>query len=155
MRIETITAESRPMLYVTRSANVEPKDIADVMGEAFGTMDTFFGRSGVRPAGRPLAVYHDWDKGSGKMKVDLGFPVAASDTPKATGEVHAGRTPAGQALKAVHRGPYPKLQETYSELEGHLLKAGIPTPSTAWEIYVSDPGKTPPDELLTEVYMPL
>ena len=28
-------------------------------------------------------------------------------------------------------------------------------PSTAWEVYVSDPDKTLPDELLTEVYMPL
>jgi effector-binding domain-containing protein len=155
MKIETITAESRPMLYVTRPAAMEPKDIAKVMGEAFGAMGAFLGKSGVKPVGPPLAVYHDWDAGSGKMKVDLGFPVAATDTPKATGEIHAGKTPSGKALKTVHRGPYPKLQETYSELEGHLLRAGIPMPSTAWEVYVSDPDKTLPDELLTEVYMPL
>ncbi len=155
MLIETIEAETRPMLYVTRSASMAPNDIAATMEEAFGAIGAFLGRSGVRPAGPPVAVYHDRDQGAGTMTIDLGFPVACCDTTKATGEVHAGQTPSGKALKAVHHGPYPKLGETYGKLEAHLKRIGLPVPATAWEVYVSDPDKTPAADLLTEIYMPI
>lgn len=155
MKTQTVTAESRPMLYVTRSATMEPKEIAAAMGDAFGAIGAFLGKSGVKPAGPALAVYHDWDETSGKMKIDLGFPVASTDTPKAAGEVHAGETPHGKALKAVHHGPYPKLRETYGKLEEQMKKAGIPMPKSAWEVYVSDPDTTPEKDLVTEIYMPV
>ncbi len=155
MLIETVEAETRPMLYVTRSTGMNPKDVAATMGEAFSAIGAFLGRSGVTPAGPPLAVYHDWDEGAGRMTVDVGVPVASRDTTKATGEVHAGQTPSGKALKAVHHGPYPKLGDTYGKLEAHLKKAGMAMPAAAWEVYVSDPDKTPEADLLTEIYMPI
>jgi effector-binding domain-containing protein len=155
MLIETIEAETRPMLYVTRSASMNPQDIAAIMADAFGAMGSFLGRSGVTPAGPPLAVYHDWDEAAGTMKIDVGFAVAPCDTTKATGDVHAGQTPSGKALKAVHHGPYPKLRDTYGALEAHMKTAGIAMPAFAWEVYLSDPDTTPAEDLLTEIYMPL
>jgi effector-binding domain-containing protein len=155
MLIETVEAETRPMLYVTRSTSMNPQDVAAAMGEAFGAVGAFLGQSGVKPVGPPLAVYHDWDESAGMMTVDVGVPVVSRDTKKATGEVHAGQTPSGKALKAVHRGPYPKLADTYGKLEAHMKKAGLPMPPVAWEVYVSDPDKTPADDLTTEIYMPI
>jgi effector-binding domain-containing protein len=87
--------------------------------------------------------------------VDVGFPVASRDATKATGEVHAGQTPSGEALKAVHHGPYPKLADTYGKIEAQLKKAGLPLPASAWEVYVSDPDRTPADDLTTEIYLPI
>jgi len=154
MLIETVEAETRPMLYVSRSTSMNPQDVAATMGEAFGAIGAFIDKSGVIPAGPPLAFYHDWDEGTGRMTVDVGFPVAPRDTTKATGDVHAGQTPSGKALKTVHHGPYPKLSETYGKIEAHMKKIGLPVPSAAWEVYVSEPG-TPEDDLLTEIYMPV
>ena len=155
MLIETIEAETRPMLYVSRSASMDPKEIAATMQEAFGAIGAFLGTSGVRPAGPPVAIYHDRDEATGRMTIDLGFPVASRDTTKAKGDVHAGQTPSGKALKAVHHGSYPRLAESWGALEAHMKKRGLPVPDTAWEVYVSDPDNTREEDLLTELYMPV
>ena len=36
-----------------------------------------------------------------------------------------------------------------------MKATGIPAPSLAWEVYLSDPDTTPEADLLTEVYMPI
>ena len=130
-----------------------PEEIAGVMGEAFSAIGAFIGSAGLAPAGPPIAVYRDWD--GGKMKIDVGFPVSAADTAKARGEVTAGQTPSGKALKVVHRGPYAKLRETYGALENYMSKAGYAMPALAWEVYLSDPDTTPEADLVTEIYMPV
>ena len=153
MEIETVEAAARPMLYVTRGSSMDPDEIAGVMGDAFGTLGAFIGKAGIAPAGPPLAVYRDWQ--SDGMKIDVGFPVAPGDRAKAAGEIMAGDTPAGRALKTVHRGAYAQLRDTYAKLEAHMKEAGIPMPASAWEVYVSDPDTTPEADLLTEIYMPV
>jgi effector-binding domain-containing protein len=153
MPFETVEAQSQPMLYVTRGAGMAPEEIATVMQEAFAAIGAFIGRTGIAPAGPPLSVYRDWDATTGKMQIDIGFPVAAADTAKAEGDVKAGVTPSGKALKAIHRGPYKTLRETYGVLSEHIKQAGMPMPQVAWEVYITDPDQVPEDELLTEIYM--
>jgi effector-binding domain-containing protein len=155
MRVETVEIKSQPMLYVTRSSSMAPEEISGVMQEAFGAIGAFIGRTGITPTGPPLAVYRDWDSATGNMKIDIGFPVTAPDAARADGEVKSGETPAGKALKTIHRGPYATLRETYGALEAHMKEAGLTMPPLAWEVYISDPGKVPEAELLTEIYMPV
>jgi effector-binding domain-containing protein len=132
---------------------MKPEEIQAVMGEAFGAIVSFIGRTGIAPVGPPLAVYRDWNNGT--MQVDVGFPVAATDAAEATGLVKAGTTPSGKALKAIHKGPYITLRQTYGDLETHIRKIGMTMPKVAWEVYVSDPDRTPEKDLLTEIYMPV
>ena len=153
MQIETVRIDPRPMIYVTRSASMAPEEISTVMGEAFGAIGGFIGRAGIVPVGPPLAVYRDWDAATGKMNIDVGFPIAEADTAKAEGEVKSGETPSGNALKTVHRGPYATLRNTYGDMTAHIKKIGMAIPSVAWEVYITDPEKTPEKDLLTEVYM--
>jgi effector-binding domain-containing protein len=153
MKFETVDTKSQPMLYVTRSTSMEPQEIAGVTGEAFGAIGEFIGQAGVTPAGPPIAVYRDWD--GGKMKVDIGFPVASAEIAKAQGEVQAGHTPSGKTIKAVHRGPYAMLRETYGAMENYMSKAGYAMPALAWEVYVNDPETTQEADLVTEIYMPV
>ena len=153
MPFETVEVQSQPMLHVTRAASMAPDEIAAIMEEAFAAIGGFIGRTGIAPAGAPLAVYRDWDAATGKMQIDVGFPVAAADTARAEGEVKAGATPSGKSLKAIHRGPYKTLRQTYGALSQHIKQAGLPTPTLAWEVYITDPDKVPEDQLLTEIYM--
>lgn len=153
MNIEKVDTVSQPILHVTRTVSMEPAEIATVMGEAFGAIGSFIGQKGIVPSGAPLALYRDWN---GKtMQVDVGFPVSAADADRAEGEVRAGKTPQGRALKAVHHGPYASLQRTYEAMEAHVRENGLKTAEIAWEVYLTDPGTTPEDRLETEIYMPL
>jgi len=153
MKIEIVNTTPQPMLHVTREASMDPRKIADVMGEAFGAIGAFLGRTGIKPAGPPLALYRDWDGQT--MQVDVGFPVDPADAARAEGEGRAGQIPEGKALKAVHHGSYARLQETYEAMEAHVKETGLRTREIAWEVYLNDPVSTPEDELVTEVYMPL
>lgn len=155
MQVETVVIKSQPMLYVTRSASMAPEEISAVVQEASVAIGAFIGRTEITPAGPPLAVYRDWDSAAGKMKIDIGFPVTAPDAAKADGEVKSGETPAGKALKTIHRGRYAMLRDTYRALEAHMEEAGLAMPPLAWEVYINDPDKVPEAELLTEIYMPV
>lgn len=153
MQIETLETTAHPMIYVTRQSSMDPDEIGKALGEAFAVLGAFLGESGVRPVSPPISVYRDWQ--DGKMSIDVGMPVAAADTAKVTGEVKAGETPACRAIRAVHKGPYERLRDTYGELETEMSKAGMKQPDFAWEVYITDPDSTAADELLTEIYMPI
>ena len=153
MQIETVEVHAHPMLCITRTCSMVPDEIAKVMGEAFHALGGIIGKNGITPAGPPISVYREWD---GKtMTFDVGFPVSEGDLGKASGEVKAGETPSGRALKAIHHGPYAKLQDSYAAFEKHMADAGMPEPNLTWEIYVNDPDSVPEDQLVTELYAAL
>ena len=155
MLIETVETETRPMLYVTRTSGMEPRAIADAMAGAFSAMGAFLQVSGVKPAGPPLALYHDRNLATGTIRVDVGFPVTAHDTTKAAGAVHAGQTPSGRALKAFHHVAYATMPRCYECIAAHMEKFGLGVPASSWEVYLNDPRTTPEPELLTEIYVPV
>jgi AraC family transcriptional regulator len=153
MKLETVTVEARPFLYVSHTIKMDPDAIRGVMDRSFRTLGAFMGKSRTAPSGPPIALYRDYAGGS--VTIDLGFPVSQESLAKAGGEVKAGRTPGGKAMRVIHKGPYAKIRDTYTTVEGEMKKDGIPTPARMWEVYVSDPQKTPEAELLTEIYMPV
>lgn len=153
MNFEIVAVKPRPMLYVTRSVSMNVPEMVRTMSEAFAAVHAFIHDKGISPAGPPLSVYSDWDESTGRMKGDIGFPVTPSDAAKADGEVLAGNTPSGQALKAVHVGPYSHLPDAYSAVMTHMKEKGILPSPVSWEVYANDPATTPPDRLITEIYM--
>jgi AraC family transcriptional regulator len=63
----------------------------------------------------------------------------------------------GDYAVAIHKGPYEKLSQTYAALcgqwipgKGYRLRSLPP-----FEVYLNDPGSTSPEELLTEVCVPV
>lgn len=151
MNITRVELTPQPMVYVTATASMA--EMSAVMGTTFATLGRFIGTSGVTPLGPPLAIYHDWS--GDRTAVDVGFPVSAADAGKAAGEVRAGMTPGGFALKAVHVGPYDDFPATYAAIGAALKAAGIPESTRMWEVYLGEPGVTPDAELITEIYTPV
>ncbi len=149
MKTETVQTRSQPMLYVRKTTLVDPATIAPVMAEAFKQLGSFVGSHGIDVVGPPLAVYRDFERGN--VTLEVGVPVTAAALGQAQGEIKAGATPAGKALKVVHRGSYATLGNTYAEIE----KAGMMLAPYSWEVYPNDPSVTAPDELVTEIFMPL
>jgi AraC family transcriptional regulator len=56
----------------------------------------------------------------------------------------------------LHVGPYDGLEDAYSRVQGDWMKHPRPlAQGPSIEIYVNDPRQTPPDQLVTEVCLPL
>ena len=76
---------------------------------------------------------------------------------EAGGEIGVQEIAGGEYAVTLHKGPFDTLKESYAALAGKWLPASGREPRNApsYEVYLSDPEKTPPQELLTEIYIPL
>jgi AraC family transcriptional regulator len=75
----------------------------------------------------------------------------------ARGDLTIQTIPGGEHAVAVHRGPYRRIGDSYATLMGCWLPRsgrhlnGLP----CFQIGLNDPKNTPPEDLLTEIYLPL
>lgn len=71
--------------------------------------------------------------------------------------VEQGSLPGGEYAIITHQGPYEKLEETYGLIMGRWLPtSGRDLRETPWfELYRNDPSSTPPEQLLTDIHIPL
>ena len=92
---------------------------------------------------------------TGKVRYDACLKVG--DHVEAEGDVGIQDIPGGPYAVATHRGPYEMLGETYAALCGQWLPAGGRElrHSPGFEIYRNSPQFTPPEELLTDIHLPL
>ena len=80
-----------------------------------------------------------------------------NDQFKATGEIGVQEIQGGQYAIVTHRGPYDTLEETYRRLfRGWVPTSGRDLSSApCFEVYHNDPTTTRPEDLVTDIYVPL
>jgi AraC family transcriptional regulator len=83
------------------------------------------------------------------MRVDEGF-----EPPE---EIAVQEVDGGDYAVVTHHGPFDRLAETYAFVYGQWLPQSKRDLRAApgFEIYLNDPGSTPPEELLIELHIPL
>lgn len=129
-------------------AEVDAAELPALFGRVMGEVMAGVPRELI--AGPVVAVYHR-DEGD-HFDVTIGMAVAA---PPDVAGLTVVELPAGAALRAIHRGPYPQLGEAYAELRTELEARGLVL-TYAWERYVVGPGDTAePADFVTEVVTPL
>jgi effector-binding domain-containing protein len=146
---------SQTIAYSTGSSGRDSVEISAALGAAYGKVAVFVTANGMQLAGQPLAITNYWDeRGWG---FDAGIPVsgvpmrgAGPDSPVRMGETYGGRV-----VRAVHVGPYTSLAATYEKAQAFATAHGLEHNGRSWEVFVSDPGNTPEDELVTEIYYPV
>ncbi len=90
-----------------------------------------------------------------KIRYDACITIDDSFIP--TGEISVKIIGGGEYAVTTHIGPYDKLGETYVKLFGQwLMKSGREFRSEpCLELYLNDPDSTEPEDLLTDIYLPL
>jgi effector-binding domain-containing protein len=92
---------------------------------------------------------------------DAGFqfqaavPIAAPPANPPQGDIAVGKSPAGKALKFVHRGSYDAMDLTYEAISNHLDEKGLEAKELFVEEYMTDPLTTPEDKLVIDIYVPI
>lgn len=143
-----------PYLYQERTCSMDPADISENMGAAFGAAAKFAASHGIGGLGKAVSVYQDYDPE--KMHFRAGFMVTPEEAKKADSVVHADVLPSGRALNFIHEGPYAKLRESYGEMMAHIEKAGLTMGTSSWEVYLNDPSTVEAEEdLKTDIYVTL
>ncbi|UCG85869.1 MAG: GyrI-like domain-containing protein [Gemmatimonadota bacterium] len=148
-------------LQIASESRADPQEISKAMEQAFCELRLASEAHTVQSAGPPRAIYTAYSPDAVKFTVVM--PIASEVSGGiGDGPVMVGEVPGGKALRFVHKGPYPKLMETYGKIT-EWMKANDMLESEAdwakyvpmWEEYVNDPESTPAEELITQIYVPL
>jgi AraC family transcriptional regulator len=145
----------QPARRVAAVAHTGP--YAEISG-AFDRLSAMISARGLWPAVRGgIAVYYD-DPAAvapAALRSHAGFVLdGATDIPDGMDEV---RLDAGPAAVLHFKGPYAGLQAAYDYLYGDWLPQSGREPADApvYEVYLNGPSDVPPEELLTDIVVPL
>ncbi len=114
-------------------------------------------KGAFRPGIKVLSLSHDDPKVTPpeKIRFDACIEADSSITPDAP--VSQKTIEGGRYITTIHHGPYSGLAESYSQLCGQWApQNGCEAASKASiEVYVNNPDETAPEDLITEIYVPV
>ena len=97
----------------------------ETLTEAFKTVKQYLDKAGLKAAGPAMTIYTAMDDIS--FNFQAAIPVAAAPKAAPTGDILTGTSPAGKALKFVHRGSFDAMTQTYDTISHHVDEKQIST----------------------------
>ncbi|MEJ8568254.1 SRPBCC family protein [Elongatibacter sediminis] len=146
---EILDVEPVEILYIETGSRQDPGDVANALADAYQKIMGFILEHNLETSAQPMAITRAWDENG--YAFDAAIP-AGTNGLDPDGEVQAGWSPSGHAVRVIHRGPYDRMKPTYDRLAAYMAVHGLKEGSVSWEQYISDPGATPEDELVTHIY---
>ena len=131
--IDRVVAVRQPMLYISTRTSERASSIASTIKTSLDQVWRFMGGNGIVPAGRPLAIFEDWN---GRLvTVEAGYPVGEHSLALAAGRIQAGHTPHGPAARTSVRSSIADAARQHEDFADRLHAAGLRTTGTTWEVY--------------------
>jgi effector-binding domain-containing protein len=121
--------------------------------DAFKTLYAYLDRQGIKPAGPPMTIYTSADDSGFQYRAVV--PIEAPPANPPQGDLAVGKSPAGKAYRFVHRGSYDSMDSTYEAITNFLDEKAIEAQDLFIEEYVTDPLKTPENQFVIDVYVPV
>lgn len=145
---EQLTLPSRSVLYITGKSNWDDADKS--LSEAFNAIYAAIGKAKLQPSGSPMVEYLESSDEDFKFKAMV--PVDKPPASVAAKDVKVGQSPSGPVLKFVHRGSFEDLEDVYNRIDDYLVAKSL-TMAKVYEEYETDPASTPPDKMVTNIYV--
>jgi len=129
------------------------------IGEMVTTVWRFAAGSGAQIQGRPTFICHETPreamKANEQANADVEVVIPVGKKVPGTDRVRCYELPGGQMARILHKGPYEKSAPTYKKLFTWIAENHKRVVGPTREVYVNDPKKVPPEEILTEIYAPV
>ena len=148
---ETVDLPARPFAYIEGKA-----DRDEIYGAILGTLALVkqdLDKAGVKPAGRPLAVFVESDDSG--FRYHAGFPLEAAPEGKTSlsDAVKISQTPSGKAMRFEHLGSYADIDATYDAITAYLDEKGIDAQDSFVEEYANDVKEADDPTLQVNIYV--
>jgi len=146
---EDTTLTAKPIVYVKGSGTWD-KAYATISG-ALKKVEAYVAKAGLKTDGPPMTIFLATD--------DLGFdyeaavPLAEAPKDPPHGEISAGQSPDGRALKFVHRGSYDSLDDTYEAITNYLDDKRLESKNVLIEQYLTDPVTADQKNLVINIFV--
>ena len=149
LEAEILHVDPVDILYIQTSNQAVGEAVGASLAAAYQEITAFMQEHSIEMLSPPMAITRSWDAIS--FRVDAAIPVVAADAPL-SGNVRAGLSPSGTAVRVIHLGPYDQMGPSYEQMSAFMAVNGLQEGRVSWEHYMSDPGQTPPSELITHIY---
>ncbi len=149
LEVEILQVEPQTILYIESVSSQAADDIAEALADAYREISAFIVEHGLQVSAQPMAISRGWNDSG--YSFDAAIPIAAAEV-ELSGNVRIGETPAGRVLRVIHRGGYNQMMPTYEKISAYMGVHGLQESGISWEQYISDPGNTRTDELITHIY---
>jgi effector-binding domain-containing protein len=146
---ETVDLPARPFAYVEGKADRDGI-YAAILG-SLGLVKRDMDKAGIKPAGRPLAVFVESDDSG--FRYHAGYPLETPPQGGLSDAVTVGQTPSGKAMRFEHLGSYADIDATYDAITAYLDEKGIDAQDSFVEEYENDVKDTDDPTLQVNIYV--
>lgn len=154
--LQVAVEEIDPVTVIAIAGSAPAGDMAAVssaLGERYGRLLGFASAHGLEIAGHPLTLTESPD--GDVWHFEAALPVRTRAPLQGEQDIEVKQLAAGRVLVVQHVGPYDRLAATVARLMAYAAASGFRRNGPIREIYVSDPGDTAPDDLVTKIVMPI
>jgi effector-binding domain-containing protein len=148
---QEVTLPERTVIYLQGHSSWD--NALDTLVDAFKSLNEYLAKEGITPNGPPMTIYTQTDDTGFSFRAAVPIAEAPKDPPK--GDIAVGVTPSGKALKFVHRGSYDAMDSTYEAITNYLDDKQLESRNVLVEEYETDILKTPAENLVVTIYVPL
>lgn len=155
LAIEVVELEPAVIVYTATSSPWDAAAIGQALGEAYGRVGRFMATHELELSGPPVAI--TTSSNEEEWQFDAGLPVAQMPDIEIdpASPVQIRQRPGGRAVKGVNVGSYEDIAAAWDRVRAWVAAHGFEEAGPQWEEYVSDPGETPEEELITHLYRPV
>jgi effector-binding domain-containing protein len=146
---EDTTLTGKPIVYVKGTGTWD--SAFETITKAFKKLKGFAEKENLKIDGMPITVFTSTDDTG--FQFEAGLPLAEPPKNPPRGEIVAGTSPQGHALKFVHRGSYDGLDNTYEAITNFLDEKRLEARDMFIEQYVTDPLTTNEENLVVNVFV--
>jgi uncharacterized protein YndB with AHSA1/START domain/effector-binding domain-containing protein len=154
MTVERQEVAARDVIAIAGSAPVaDMTAVSAVLGGLYGELIAFATLNDLEIAGSPMTFTQALDADTWRFQAALPVRLTGPVTPPPPIELL--RSHDGPALVFEHVGPYAGLAAARAQLDAWAASHGLRRAGPIQDIFVSDPGDTAPEALVTRLVYPL
>jgi effector-binding domain-containing protein len=146
---EETTLTAKPIVYVKGTGTWD--NAFETITNSFKTVKAYVDKEGLKIDGQPMTLFTSTDDTG--FAFEAAIPVAEPPKKPTRGDIAVGTSPAGRALKFVHRGSYDGLDNTYEAITNYLDERRLEAKDMFIEQYLTDPLTTSEDHLVVNVFV--
>jgi len=145
--IEVQLKETKPQTILFIRQQMSTQDYGPCLAELYQTIE----KEKLTVTGAPITVFHhNYEEEFNPDCYDNEVAIPVKEAANGTRQL-----PGGLCAMVTLHGPYTELPSVYTKLQQWIDKENYEASSDVYEIYLTNPHTTAPEENITEVYIPV
>jgi effector-binding domain-containing protein len=147
-----VTLTPRTIIYMKGNGSWD--NALETIQDAFKSVYAYLDKQGIQRSGPPMTIYTEFDDTNFTFQAAVPITEQPKEAPK--GDIAAGQTPAGKALRFAYKGSFHQMEDTiYNAIPEYLDERQLDPSGTFIEEYQTDPVTTPEDKFDISIFVML